>query len=656
MIYIAPGYIYFFRNTLMSHPTGAAAYKKKQGMLSVLEDASPPKLVWKSIDSNVEVPYAEVHLDSIGNLQATSATSKNMMLKVITMDVTSSGKPIDYVFAFSNRPTMNNIKEALQQVVARKKSSLQALESAQESAPSSNRPTPAPSEPPARQLGNDELASLLDPAQLLKNHGLQQRLLMQNKSLMTTFKEAVMNSGLDPEEFWNTRVHLLRSFAIQTNQKCGQYNVLSTIKPVASSDNQVNVSVTREKIHAIFQQYPLVRKAYDDSVPKLSEGEFWSRFFSSKLFRKLRGEKINNYDRGDLVLDKYLSFDADYEGEEPQKAKRQKLNPQVNRFIDVEGNQEDNAQKLGNSPDITMRYGEDRDINPNTVNQNNVRDNKMVPILQSMNRLSKRMIGNVNDEETNQVSEEPEELELGDLKEQNQADYNELNLDTRLQKLESDMLNKSRGDHQTERNNDPAKFQEFSLQMRAFFSEPIDLQTVFITEEAKRGIYESSREIAQLVRLNARQSNQSWQVFNVDKTLLNGVGAFGNLPIDDTTVQGAENIEEIPGEVLGLPQAVVETVRLTHSTSIEFLRHFWLYYNNEGGTAHQTMKIKAANLRKLFESLKKSQDRVNSVVESLDTEEMKGKVRQMMLPLMGSLNNAITKYTQEANQATNDET
>ncbi|GMF06198.1 unnamed protein product [Ambrosiozyma monospora] len=243
---------------------------------------------------------------------------------------------------------------------------------------------------------------------------------------MKTFTDAVIKSGLEPAEFWSTRLHLLRSYALQTNQKRGPYNVLSTIKPVASSDNQVNVAVTREKIHEIFKQYPLVRKAYDDTVPKISEGEFWSRFFSSKLFRKLRGEKVNLHDRGDTKLDKYLYYDPDYDGEEEDEdvdklledkdkgrskkkedgsgtvaavteqllekssgkkgSKRKKRHhkeeeepiqltaskkkvrlfhdivKEVPKYIDVGANDEDNAQRLGNKPDITMKPDQDPDL------------------------------------------------------------------------------------------------------------------------------------------------------------------------------------------------------------------------------------------------------------------------------------------------------
>ena len=124
-----------------------------------------------------------------------------------------------------------------------------------------------------------------------------------------------MQFKLSPQVFWSSRLNQLRTFALTISQHKGPYNVLSTIKPVATSDNQVNVNVTRDTINEIFTIYPIIKKAFDDLVPnKFNEGEFWSRFFNSKLFRRLRGDKISiSNSRGDVVLDKYLYIDQNYQ-------------------------------------------------------------------------------------------------------------------------------------------------------------------------------------------------------------------------------------------------------------------------------------------------------------------------------------------------------
>ena len=167
--------------------------------------------------------------------------------------------------------------------------------------------------------------------------------------MRNTFTQSVINFKLSPNVFWLTRSKSIKNICINhiPNRK-GHYNVLSTIKPVASSDNQVNVNVTRDTINEIFGTYPIIRKAFDDLVPsKFPEEEFWSRFFNSKLFRRLRGDKINtSNERGDFVLDKYLYIDLDFvEKEDADESNKQTKLPdkseiQVNKFLDLLGNEE----------------------------------------------------------------------------------------------------------------------------------------------------------------------------------------------------------------------------------------------------------------------------------------------------------------------------
>lgn len=84
--------------------------------------------------------------------------------------------------------------------------------------------------------------------------------------------------------------------------------MLASIKP-KTEDNVVKVNLTRDQIHDIFNQHPVVKRVYDENVPKLSEDLFWSRFFLSRLFKKLKGERIVPTDSYDEVLDPYLKLD-----------------------------------------------------------------------------------------------------------------------------------------------------------------------------------------------------------------------------------------------------------------------------------------------------------------------------------------------------------
>lgn len=852
---------------------GTATYKKKAGTLIINEEEMPAKLIWNCVDPNVK--SLSVELNSIENLKATPPTSEKMFIKIIlkivekpppeqtqpptsgtpgagegadgaispaplptTLPPPSLSKKNELLFGFNSRDTMDEMKSYLQQSIARQRTTIDDNAdgniSGQHDINSSN----------TRAIlnesgaGNDEfLANLLDEKKLLKNTILQQKLLRDNSQLRKIFTNAVIKNGLEPEEFWSTRIYLLRSFAIQNNQKRGPYNVLSTIKPVASSENQVNVSVTREKIHEIFDQYPIVRKAYDDNVPRMSEGEFWSRFFSSKLFRKLRGEKINVHDRGDIKLDKYLKFDPDYDGNDSdeddyentnsgninsqnqknnlnddqkkeleeqiakinkekekqeklllnkdQKFKRRKrklykpeitsldntkklgdetkkLNGEIdeeikthydengdlvdengnrvkkmkyidhnkiNKFIDVIGNEDDNSTKLGNAPDITMKP----DMNKN-----------LISVLRTMNRLSRRMITNINDSKENTPENDYDdddnddggengeekneedgetldiidgenlqdnftgneirhklslqskkdkikemELEFRDLEELKEVEYNELNYNTRLSnilsslipdKLLSEFLNSSSMNPTNE------EFHKFMHDLKkSLIDSPIVLSSIL--KDNKKPIHDSNRDIASLIKNNLKQSNQSWRINKIDQLKNKKINKIdendenannnnddptksatpppsssptGNSLTVAATIAEDDYKDDVDVESLGLPMSLIEELRLCHTTSVEFLRHFWIHFNSISETTistNENFKTELIQLRKLYFSIDNCIKRCNSIIENSNKDfadysdennnEKKDLVNEskiILSPLLVSLNHALTTY------------
>lgn len=86
--------------------------------------------------------------------------------------------------------------------------------------------------------------------------------------------------------------------------------------------------MTPQMIHAIFDEYPVIAKAHRENVPskvwlqfslrdlfveliiQLSESEFWSRYFKSKLYHahkaSIRSTAVQHVVQDDPILDKYL--------------------------------------------------------------------------------------------------------------------------------------------------------------------------------------------------------------------------------------------------------------------------------------------------------------------------------------------------------------
>lgn len=80
----------------------------------------------------------------------------------------------------------------------------------------------------------------------------------------------------------------------------------------------MKIIITPQLVHDIFEEYPVVAKAYSDNVPnKLSEAEFWKRYFQSKLFNahraSIRSSATQHVVKDDPIFDKYLEKDDDGE-------------------------------------------------------------------------------------------------------------------------------------------------------------------------------------------------------------------------------------------------------------------------------------------------------------------------------------------------------
>jgi transcription initiation factor TFIIH subunit 1 len=213
-----------------------------------------------------------------------------------------------------------------------------------------------------------------DDAKLLADLDLQMSLLNTSPALRQRFDRALaekpdsVSLGQYSNQFWSTRVHMLRSHATERSQATGTYNVLSVIKS-KTVNGALTLSLTKEQIELLFRQHPIVQKAYNENVPQLSEMDFWERFFHSRLMKKLKGERIREQDVLDPKLDKYLQYDEAVESSE-------QLMDSIPMFINIEGNEQNHSQKQGNRPDFTM----------------NPANYEKAPILRVLNRMSEKML------------------------------------------------------------------------------------------------------------------------------------------------------------------------------------------------------------------------------------------------------------------------
>ncbi|KAK9354648.1 hypothetical protein V1523DRAFT_424849 [Lipomyces doorenjongii] len=507
-----------------------------------------------------------IRLDDIAGLQASPATHAKARLRITSTSHTQ--------FTFEV-PTRANL-EALKAVLA----SANAASSSSSAAQSPSAPlTPAPTTPgaasksdPTRKLAIPTRG--LSDADLLADRALQISFLKSNGDLQQQFLDAVVGQQLPSDEFWRTRIPLLRMHSLVLAQRRGPYNVLATVKPVTTTQSeatgggggtaQVKVSLSPDKIRDIFLQYPVVRRAYDENVPPLAETTFWSRFFLSKLCRKLRGEKIALNDAPDNVLDKYLDLDED--GMTAEQRELENENAKIMRFVDVEANEMDDSQRAGNRPDITMRQTTHKDT---------------LSIIRTINKLSQKIVESVEGEAQQPLEEQEQlklrELALEDLEPVMEVSHVELHLHRSTDSLYSSTAGKD---------------------IDAAATDASDSRASKVLESMIDSLSSSSGSIHELlssaVPSSSTISHAQSQVFNLIHSRRRTEENRHNGDDSDTPASDAVTLRDM---------------KLSHTTAIEFLHHFWsALLSGEPSRAVSALPL-------LVTSVEKSKTRLEAVVD-----------------------------------------
>ncbi|KAH9839475.1 uncharacterized protein C8Q71DRAFT_703931 [Rhodofomes roseus] len=193
------------------------------------------------------------------------------------------------------------------------------------------------------------------------DYRLRKKVLLGNPELAALHRELVMGGHISENEFWEGREHLILAQAAAEGQKRGKPGQLVDPRP-QTVDGEVKIIITPQLVHDIFEEYPVVAKAYSDNVPnKLTEAEFWKRYFQSKLFNahraSIRSSAAQHVVKDDPIFDKYLEKDDDEV--EPRRLREEG----VDIFIDLGATFVDH-EETGNIKDVTMQPGKQRAVLP----------------------------------------------------------------------------------------------------------------------------------------------------------------------------------------------------------------------------------------------------------------------------------------------------
>ncbi|KAJ0352182.1 hypothetical protein COL26b_001233 [Colletotrichum chrysophilum] len=583
----------------MAIPSGRASFKKKDGVLTLTPDQQ--SVIWTPAPGNGP-PTVSLSLANITNLQQTPDTAAKVMLKIFEKPPDATDQ-VPYLFHFTSeeaRSEANAIKDLLSRLLADIRSGDHNLpKPAGTPNPHANGGNSTPN-PGAGGSGSGSMAFAssvnskpstarwFDDAHLKGDIELQQSLMKKDRTLHQTYMDAratkpeSISDAAFNAQFWSTRTNLLRAHAIEVNQQKGAYNILPAIKPRLEND-VLKLDITVEMVQLIMAQHPLVKRLYDENVPKVPENEFWSRFFLSKLFRTLKGDRISDEKKEGIRRD--ALFDAHDASENTATFQRKSMAQSVPHIINVYGNEENQGGfRSGNQKDVEMR------------------PRKNVPIVNTLNSLSERMLANVAPTIDRENGDDPEDstfqkLALRDL--QGDAKENKIILNVK----EQNRFFSKKQETQSANNLAFAKQNPadviFEIQSDLEMIETDDADGLNL--RAGIGIIDDSDSDEETQRRPHVGSRAARKAAGED--IMAGIRQRRSEKYGDASADATRP--------MGLPAEIAERCQLTHATTVEFLHQFWnAFLSGDPDRANE--------LQYLVESLKRSAERIHAVADEAE--------------------------------------
>ncbi|KAI0342162.1 hypothetical protein BDW22DRAFT_1331177 [Trametopsis cervina] len=345
--------------------TAKASYKKLQGLLEL----TSTHLQWTQDGKkapSIRIPYAEA-----SSLFCSKEGAAQVRLKLALL---SDEAGHNFTFTASQPTALNDrekFKSELTNIISRNRSGVSTPAAATPVTPSATHslanggparpsiPLPRPSLSRAASVASDSRGTPAnDPT---GDFQLRKKVLLSTPELAALHRELVVGGHITEAEFWEGREHLILAQAAAERQKKGKPGQLVDPRP-QTVDGEIKIVITPQLVHDIFDEYPVVAKAYSENVPnKLSEAEFWKRYFQSKLFNahraSIRSAAAQHVVKADPIFDKYLEKDDDEL--EPRKSREEG----VDMFIDLGATNEDHGE-TGNEKDPTMQPGKQKAVLP----------------------------------------------------------------------------------------------------------------------------------------------------------------------------------------------------------------------------------------------------------------------------------------------------
>ncbi|GAB1869541.1 General transcription factor IIH subunit 1 [Camponotus japonicus] len=116
------------------------------------------------------------------------------------------------------------------------------------------------------------------------------RTLQEHPVLLQLYRDLVITQVISSEEFWSQHAaEYTQAKKIQRQDIGVNSAFLADIKPQTDGCNGLKYNLTIDIIECIFKTYPAVKRKHQENVPhKMSESDFWTKFFQSHYFHRDR--------------------------------------------------------------------------------------------------------------------------------------------------------------------------------------------------------------------------------------------------------------------------------------------------------------------------------------------------------------------------------
>ncbi|GAA5988214.1 hypothetical protein JCM10908_002115 [Rhodotorula pacifica] len=449
---------------------------------------------------------------------------------------------------------------------------------------------------------------------------LRKLVLQSDPTLLQLHRDLVLTGEITEAEFWAGRQDLIDAVAAEQGLVKGKSGEMVDPTTVTGQNGEVTVKITPALIRDIFEEFPVVLRAYNDNVPDpLDEAQFWTRYFQSKLFNRNRTTNRAAVDaiKDDPIFDKYL-------GEEDDDIEPKHMpDHEIYRLLDLAATEEDQHEITNQPRDFTMKPGGQR---------------ASLPLMRRFNEHSERLL--------NQTLGSSADRSRGFLDPGNAGDrryYNEIELsdlvqpgtnEDRIALTLSDRAGAASAGSTSERDGDAAEGEAGG---------PESLQRQF--------------EKAQRVRRVVQGVAEEWEGRLADFEVDSEAVRDSMRDMTNSLVEHVERTRKTAGgsasSTGGLPRAHHTTVSSLSTTTFEFLRHFWSSLlppkpNDTSIFALAPPKERAQRVEKFRGYLEKSRERVDRAMEdaSKEGDEVGRRVDAALRPVREAIDAALDTYAQ----------